>query len=249
MERYFKILVAEDEELSRTYMQAVLECCQVKSLIVNNGAEAIKALKEEEFDLLLLDCSMPVMDGWTTVKTIRDYESGTQKHLTVFALSGSALPDDEQRFKAAGMDGFLLKPLILTDLQKLINDLHNKTMDFTAQKVIPDQRPAFNREFIDERYANQPGLLHSLVKIYLNNSNELFDRLKVAVRDSSVQDCAFHAHKLKGMSANFGDSRLCTLLNSLEIYAASGESTEFQDHLVAITREFDLFKKELEQLL
>jgi len=245
MNKKLKILVADDEELSREYMRAVLDCCEVNSLIVTNGEEVIVTLKNESYDLLLIDCSMPVMDGWTAVKTIRAVELNTNKHQQIYALSGSSLPGDDERFAAAGFDGFLFKPLNLSFLQQLISNLQCK---YPKSTVSEPKGAVLNREFISNRYGDQPGLLQSLINIYLTKSDELFDKLISAIQNDSAEDCAFHAHKLKGMSANFGDSRLCTLLDSMEIAASEGNTAGFNEQMELISKEFYNFKKELELL-
>lgn len=252
----FKILVADDELISQEYIRAVLDCCFVDSLIVSNGAEVLKALKNEKFDLVLLDCYMPVMDGWTTVKKIREAEKNLTNRTPVFALTGSAISGDKDRFIEAGMDGFFLKPLSVNDFKNLISEV--KKGKYTALQFsteIADQGEfrsdldsVINRDFVIKKYTGLESLLKTLARIFLQTSDEFIDKLILAIKTDSVEEISFLAHKLKGMTANFGESKLWQLLKEMEDSTKNSAETPSKQ-IETIQKEFRLFKKEIENFL
>lgn len=112
----FTILVAEDTPINRAVISRQLEALGYPHTMVADGAEALAALSENHFDLLLADCHMPKMDGFELTRHIRQSE-GNGRHLPIIALSASALPEQTQACLNAGMDGFLAKPATLKDLE------------------------------------------------------------------------------------------------------------------------------------
>jgi CheY-like chemotaxis protein len=88
--------------------------------VAANGLEALEALERQSFDLVLMDIQMPVMDGVQAVRTIRQNEQATRKRQPVFALTANVMQADQERYSAAGMDGFLAKPLQLDELDRVL---------------------------------------------------------------------------------------------------------------------------------
>jgi two-component system, NarL family, sensor histidine kinase EvgS len=101
--------------------------------VVENGEQALAAMVEANYDLLITDCHMPVLDGYALTQRIRVTECAGEKHLPIIALSASALPEQVQRCQDAGMDDFLAKPVQLDELQsKLAVYLHRESTPQTA---------------------------------------------------------------------------------------------------------------------
>jgi CheY-like chemotaxis protein len=115
-----RILVAEDNALNRELALALLRKlgCEAKTAL--NGAEAVKAAAGEEFDLILMDCHMPEVDGYEATRQIRSREAG-RRHTTIFALTASAMDGERERCLAAGMDGFLTKPIHIGEFRAVVN--------------------------------------------------------------------------------------------------------------------------------
>ncbi len=107
------VLVAEDNEVNRLVVSAHLRKLGCDARLVTNGQEAVTAFKSQAFDLVLMDCHMPEMDGFAATSVIRAYEHDTQTHTPIVALTASALAEDVERCLRAGMDAHLCKPLRL----------------------------------------------------------------------------------------------------------------------------------------
>ncbi len=114
-----RILVAEDNPVNQLIISKLLENLGCNYLVVSNGNEALDALRLSPYDLILMDCRMPEMDGYEATANIRRSETLESK-IPIIALTANASKEDENRCKAAGMDAYLTKPVAKTDLEKML---------------------------------------------------------------------------------------------------------------------------------
>lgn len=118
--RSLAILVAEDNPMNRKLATRLLEKRGHRITTVENGRQALEALEQNRFDIVLMDVEMPEMDGCAATEEIRERERGTSRHVPIVALTAHAMKDYEERCWQAGMDGFLTKPFQATDLYAAI---------------------------------------------------------------------------------------------------------------------------------
>jgi CheY-like chemotaxis protein len=118
-----KVLLAEDHPTNRRVVQLILESAGVDLTCVENGALAIEAWERGEFDLVLMDMQMPVMDGLTAMREIRRREAGLRRPpVQIFALTANAMPDHARASEAAGADGHLTKPIVAESLLRAVDE-------------------------------------------------------------------------------------------------------------------------------
>jgi len=115
-----KVLLAEDNEINKQFSVALLKKMGHQVIVVENGMEALAALEAAAFGLVLMDIQMPVMDGQEALAVLRERERSTGAHLPVIALTAYALKGEEERFLAAGFDGYVSKPL---EVKKLVAEM------------------------------------------------------------------------------------------------------------------------------
>ena len=116
-----RILVVEDELINQKVCQKVLEKMGIEVGVAENGQQAIDALASDRFDLVLMDCQMPVMDGYEATRAIRANEqAGNLPRLPIIALTAHAMRGDRKVCIDAGMDDYLSKPFVITELQKIL---------------------------------------------------------------------------------------------------------------------------------
>ena len=119
--RTIKILIAEDDEVNRSVITSFLNDPRIHLTVCEDGAKAVEVYKVSNFDIILMDVSMPVMDGLVATKTIRAFEEYTKRPATpIICLSAHVMIDDREIFMQAGMDDYLSKPLQRQDLYKII---------------------------------------------------------------------------------------------------------------------------------
>ena len=115
-----RVLVAEDNLMNQKVAVRLLEKVGYQADVVNNGRLAVEAIKSQQYDLVLMDCQMPEMDGFEATAEIRKLE-GKERHTVIFALTANAMTGDRERCLQAGMDDYLSKPFDLTALQRAID--------------------------------------------------------------------------------------------------------------------------------
>lgn len=116
-----KILVVEDNEINQKVVRAIFQRNNISFEMANDGDEALKKLKEQTFDLILMDCQMPVLDGYQTTKIIREEEQRVnKKRCPIVAITANAMFGDKDRCLSAGMDDFLSKPFQSRQILEMI---------------------------------------------------------------------------------------------------------------------------------
>ena len=121
-----KILVAEDNEVNRLVITALLAQIGIAPVLAENGAEAVEAWRREDWDAILMDVQMPIMDGIAATRRIRDEEMMMGRGRTpIIALTANAMPHHVDEYRQVGMDGFVSKPIdvrmLLTTLQRVLD--------------------------------------------------------------------------------------------------------------------------------
>jgi CheY-like chemotaxis protein len=131
-----RILVAEDNPVNQRLIVRLLEKRGHRVVLAATGRQTLEALEKENFDLVLMDVQMPEMDGLEATTIIRTREIGSDKHQMVVALTAHAMKGDQERFLAAGMDGYLAKPIRPQELDELLDNyvaLRKGTSQFTLE--------------------------------------------------------------------------------------------------------------------
>ena len=118
-----RVLVAEDNLVNQRVVVRLLEKRGHQVLVANNGREAVEALQEQKFDLVLMDVQMPEMDGFEATAVIREQETSTGRHQRVVAMTAHAMKGDRERCLQAGMDGYLSKPVNPKELFEVLEGL------------------------------------------------------------------------------------------------------------------------------
>jgi len=116
-----KILVAEDNLVNQMILKQLLVQQGLQVDTANDGAQAWDLLQSDQYDMLLTDINMPVMDGYELITKIRQHEQQSGKHLPVIAVTANAMTKDQNRCMESGMDGFIRKPIDLTELQNVLH--------------------------------------------------------------------------------------------------------------------------------
>ena len=117
----FRILVAEDNSISTKVIRGMLGKLNLQPDTASNGEEALNAMKAKPYDLVLMDCEMPVLDGFSATEQLRAWEAEEKRPRTpVVALTAHILSEHKERARAVGMDGHMSKPVELSQLRELI---------------------------------------------------------------------------------------------------------------------------------
>jgi CheY-like chemotaxis protein len=112
------VLVAEDNEVNQTVIRAMLRKLGIVPTIVGDGRQVLDAVGRQSFDLILMDCQMPVMDGFEATRAIRDLTSDPRP--VIVAVTANAMTGDAERCRAAGMDDYVSKPISVRELRRVL---------------------------------------------------------------------------------------------------------------------------------
>ena len=119
------VLIAEDSEVNQFIILELLKQFGIRGVVVENGAKAVGAFDKQHYDLILMDVSMPVMDGLEATRRIRSLQSDSEQHVKIIGLSAHAMVEDIELAIAAGMDSYISKPVSLADLEGALQTLAN----------------------------------------------------------------------------------------------------------------------------
>jgi CheY-like chemotaxis protein len=115
-----RVLAAEDNAVNKKLISRLLEKAGFVADVMENGRQAVEAVARVDYDVVLMDCQMPVMDGFEATSAIRAAESGRNRRVPIIALTASAMESDRERCLAAGMDDYLSKPIKPTELADVL---------------------------------------------------------------------------------------------------------------------------------
>ncbi|HYM34209.1 MAG TPA: response regulator, partial [Steroidobacteraceae bacterium] len=239
-----RVLLVEDNEVNREVALGMLNSFGCATSIATDGAQAVEMLQLGGFDAVLMDCQMPVMNGYDACGRIREYESKVGRDRTpIIALTANAMEEERERCLSAGMDGFLTKPFTMTDLRNMLAKFI---------KQLPPIAPLHHVEGIDatlDTHAiasiealRSPNLLRRLVELYVERAPKLMQDGQRAVIAEDVKALATATHELKSSSANLGGERLARVCKECELAARKND-------FVAASEAWALVRIELERFI
>ncbi len=215
--RSLRVLLAEDNAVNRTLVVCRLEQRGHTVISAGNGREAVQAWEREPFDLVLMDVQMPEMGGFEATALIREKERNTDRHTPIVALTAHALKGDRERCLAAGMDGYLAKPLRVEELFRVVEEvaaLPARTEDSRAEVPPPitDTRAVLNRTELERCVGGDQALLRQLVTIFAAECPKVLVELReslAAVELTLRSSGGAHPERDAGNDGQRGSERGC----------------------------------------
>jgi len=246
------ILLAEDNAVNQKLATVILEKMGHTVTVAPNGKEALDAIENETFDLILMDVQMPEMDGFEATAAIREREKKTGEHIPIIAMTAHAMKGDKERCLQAGMDGYVAKPIRPRDLSEAIESF-NQTREPPVAQAPPDQ-PHVEEGVLDEaealaRLDGDRELLREIAGIFLQERPQLMAEIRDALSRGDAQALAQAAHALKGSVGNFAAHRAFQAALDLETIGKSGDLKAASEALEALETEIDRVEHALQKLL
>jgi CheY-like chemotaxis protein len=216
--RPLRILIAEDNVVNQLVIAEQLKSLGHLSVTVSNGREALAALENSPpWDAILIDCQMPVMDGYETIAAIRDREIGGASRLWAVAVTANALEGEREACLRAGMDDFLSKPFHIRELARVIGRI-------PAPAAGPDE--AVDASKLDalakSRISGGENHLDKMVRLFTESGREMLDEMDAALGEQDFSTVARLAHKLAGGCMYFGARKLHRLCTEAERLGHTG---------------------------
>ncbi|HKB02597.1 MAG TPA: response regulator [Gemmataceae bacterium] len=238
-----RILLVEDNEFNQKVARMKLERKGHAVRVVGSGGEALTAINESAFDLMITDVQMPDMDGFVLTAAVRGREAGTRRRLPVIAMTAHAMRGDRERCLAAGMDGYVAKPI---NDEELWAEIRRAMKPQTAPEpaASPKPRPPAPTGSLDEaaalaRVGGNVETLRQLVALFHQDCPTLTADIAAAVRDKNARKLQMAAHTLKGMVAFFAAERATEAALTLERLGAQGDLTGAEEVVGVLARELN----------
>ena len=235
-----RLLLVEDEPTNRLVIATMLNKSGFSVDLAENGRQALTSLEQNDYALVLMDCMMPVLDGYEATAAIRDQSSAVRNHgIPVIALTAKVFKDDRALCLAAGMNDYLTKPIDMAVLLEMVQKwapfdspstpLRNhaqgqpfgKTTDEVEEKSCVSTREIFNKDEFLRRNLGDIELSREVAGIFCESAPNYRESLRGALATDDTPGLRQAAHKLKGAAANLSLSLLSEIAGRME--AGSGE--------------------------
>jgi CheY-like chemotaxis protein/HPt (histidine-containing phosphotransfer) domain-containing protein len=222
------VLVAEDIETNREVIQRQLKLLGLDAEMTENGQEALERWRSGNFNLVLTDIRMPIMDGYALASAIREEEMGRWR-TCIIALTADALPEEEGKCLAAGMDGYLVKPITSSRLKTIIEKslaARERAMAGETRVAVSAAGPV-NLEVLKGLIGDDPAGIAAVLDKFRINSDRLSAEIERAV-ESDLSAVVDIAHRLKSGAFSIGAKRLGELCVELERAGRGGKKDQLK---------------------
>ena len=248
-----RILLAEDNLINQRVAVAQLKKLGYTPDVANNGAEALEMAGQKPYDVILMDCQMPQMDGYEATEQIRLREKAEgRKPVYIIAMTANAMQGDQEKCLAAQMSDYLSKPVKDTELKKALERAPQPEAAAVADTGADFAPPEATRgnDLVDlerlEAAANEdPAMLQELVELYFAQAKDLMNGLRGAITAGSAKDVDHFAHKLVGASLACGMSAMVLPLRELERQGKEGRLTNAEALFAQTSRHLELTRSKV----
>jgi CheY-like chemotaxis protein/HPt (histidine-containing phosphotransfer) domain-containing protein len=240
----FRILLVEDNATNQLVLMKILEKLSYRAEAVDDGREALNILAEKDYDLILMDCQMPELDGFETTRVIRSGGAGVRKpNVPIIALTANALTGDREKCIEAGMDDYLTKPVDSSALaetlekwlllRKSTHGAQESLTELDNAEITPpefnDTLPDFDYPSFLERMMNDEELARSLINTFLQDVPEQIDFLQSRIGEKDANASGRQAHKIKGSAGNMSALALAQVAGEMEAAGSKGDMGRIED--------------------
>ncbi|MBF0124627.1 MAG: response regulator [Magnetococcales bacterium] len=231
-----RVLLVEDDPVNRVLLVSMLRKLELEPEYVTNGRDALKRLDRERFDLILMDCLMPIMDGFTTTRKIRQREEERDdgRRTPIVAFTALGLKGDRERCLAAGMDDYLAKPILMNDLTEV---LRRWLGNDSGPAQLKSAQPTFDAGVLGALRHTMGQEFSSLLEAFLKVVPQRVKNIRKAVMRKEMTDLHLEAHALKTSSRQLGLISLADITMEIDILSRIGKIKRLEKLLVHLEEE------------
>ncbi len=242
-----RILLAEDNLVNQKVALKQLQSLGYSADVAGNGQEVLQLLEKIPYDLILMDCQMPVLDGLETTKEIHRWQESrfaTGRHPVIIAMTANAMKEDKQMCLDAGMDDYLSKPVLKEDLAAVLKCW--ASIIFQAKQTdIGLVNLPIEWERLHQLSENNPEFELELLQIFFDDIQPRIEMIKIAIAAQNFEQVALQAHQIKGASANMGITTMHLAAEKLEQLAHNQERRGTNQFIL----ELEEFVKRIQEFL
>lgn len=223
-----KVLLVEDNKVNEMFVVKILKARNIACDVASDGLKAITACAHNRYDLVLMDCQMPVMDGYEATRRIRQQEGG-RRHTPIIAMTAFAMSGDAEKCKAAGMDDYLSKPIVPDKLMHMIQRYTEKQAEDLTDKLTLLDR-------IIDRFVAETGLEKIEARVLFDESipsiKKTLDDAQSSIQAGNMEKGLEYLHQIKGATGNLRMNEIAEKLREAEL-AGQAKEVEKLNAMVA----------------
>ncbi len=229
-----KALIVEDNIVNQEIISAILDKYGIQCVLAGEGEEALNILRNEDFDLVLMDCQMPGLDGYDTTRVIRVEES--LRHLKVIAMTAYAMKEDKEKCFEAGMDDYLSKPVDRKLLEEILRRwipagkmVESAHMREDGGNIAANGNVAVDPVVLGNLKAATRKKFDSIILSFKNESAQIIAKIGKAIKEEDADSIARAAHSLKSLCGQIGALRLQSSLVQIEELSAANDFPKIEE--------------------
>lgn len=232
-----KILVAEDNPVNQKVAMLQLQQIGFAADVVSNGEEAVSAVEKGHYDLVLMDCQMPVMDGFEATREIRKAETQTGHRIPIIAMTAHAMEGDREKCIAEGMDDYLSKPVspetlkailerwMQIEIEKPTESVKEEQPYIPTRSWDPHDEPPIDVEKLQELCSDESDL-NRMIDMFMTSAERLLKNLSLAISDHDPIKIRSVSYEITGASDSVGADELTTIGENLQRVALEKNWTQ-----------------------
>ena len=249
-----RILLAEDHEVNQLITRELLRKWGCDCDCVNTGKAALEAVRADDYDIVLMDCQMPEMDGYEATRAIRTLEAERERkgapasRIPIIALTANISPDDQERCLAAGMDNCLSKPLNFNRFRQVITDFQSIGLPEAIEleeSIGEAEHSVCEYKILLSRCGGREQLVQRIVAGFQDQTAADLADLGRALADADTDEVVSRAHRIKGAASNVTASALQAAAAHLEQHGKDNNLAKADESFKRLQHEFEAFVREI----
>ncbi len=238
-----KVLLVDDNPVNRGVAVALLEQRNINPDIAENGEEAYQAAQRERYDLILMDCMMPVVDGYEATGLIRSDSKNLNVDTPIVAITANAMQGDKEKCLDAGMNDYVEKPIRPQKMDRVLARWLASSDETVGQESLPsveEPKQIINKEVMRELFSDDQESINKLMDLFMNGLISLKLELEASLKnDDDLVAAHLHAHTLKGSASNYGAEIVKESAARLEAACKAGDLQTAEEILPSVLEEID----------
>lgn len=251
-----KILLVEDNHINVVVAKGLIQMFGPTVEVAGNGQQALDMLTKQHFDLIFMDCQMPVMDGYECTRNIRDPQSSVlNHHIPIIALTANAMRGDKETCLAAGMDDYVSKPVEAETIELMLRkwlaqeDVLTEREPATMHEHAIKESPVFDKTSFSSRLMDDTGLMKQVALNFMADMPIQLESLNQMIEAEDYEQMAAQAHKIKGAASNMAAEQMRELTLEFEQAAKNSIKERVTALYPVLMQAFGQLKATLEQEL
>lgn len=248
----FRILVAEDNSINQKVALGFLENLGIQGQAVANGAEAVELLKKFKFDLVLMDCHMPEMDGYEATQRIRQLENPRLRKIPIVAMTANVMQGDRERCLAIGMNDYISKPIVFEELEKSLLKwlpLKEESPKKEESEINSKDFDVMKEALVKLMKSYRKGFAQDVVHTFIMTTPNSLQKIEQSFQNQDYKTLMFESHSLKSSSLILGLRHFSSLSARIEGGCRKEEYNEMPELISQLRTEHERILADLKEEL